>query len=345
MADQDTTESSQLIFLVEREDIPPFPKFYKLFYRDAAGKRPSFSDRLKAFSGPPMPKISIVKNLYNKFLKFQSFDEQMAATSAQMNQNIGSVHKAMHSASKTVKNYAISLQQANTALSEDMDPKKFRTLTQDMLEKTADMQVTNADLEQRLNKAQENMSAMQKALDEIQRQSVTDALTDIKNRKFFDQSITQAIAHATRSKHPLSLAMVDIDHFKNFNDTFGHQTGDQVIRLVAKTIQATSRDSDIACRYGGEEFVIILPNTDLQGATILANKMRCAIQETEILKSSKNKNLGKITASFGVAMLTPEDTEASLTNRADEALYSAKREGRNCVRSQNDLDEFPSKTA
>ena len=345
MSEQDSTKIPGDEFLVKREDIPPFAKFYKLFYKDAADKNPSFTQRLQAFTSAPMPKMAVVKKLYNKFLKFQVFDEQMAATSAQMNQNIGAVHKAMHSASTTTKSYATSLKQANLALSQHINPQSFKALTTQMLEKTADMQITNADLEQRLEEAQENMRAMQKTLEEIQRQSVTDALTDINNRKFFDQSINQAIAHANRKNDPLCLVMIDIDHFKNFNDTFGHQTGDQVIRLVAKTIQKTSRSSDIACRYGGEEFVVILPNTDLQGATILSNKVRQAIEEVELLKSSKNKTLGKITVSLGVAFLNASDDESSLISRADEALYVAKREGRNCVRTEDDITDSSASVA
>ncbi len=102
--------------------------------------------------------------------------------------------------------------------------------------------------------------------------------------------------------------LLDIDHFKKFNDTWGHQTGDQVLRLVAMTLKSNIKGKDIAARYGGEEFAAILPETDLEGAVIVADNIRKAIQAKELLKRSTNEKLGRMTASFGVAMYRPGDT-------------------------------------
>ncbi len=329
-ANEKNPPASQL----KRDEIPPFPQFYNLFYTSATDPKPSFAERAKSFMGQGMPKMVVIRSLYNKFLKFEAFDQRMATTSHEMGKNIGTVHKAIHSASKTANTYSNTLEQANSVLHKDLNRSQLQAVAQQMLEKTADMQTTNTELEQSLINARDNIENLQKSLEEIQKQSVTDSLTDINNRMFFDQSITHSMAQATRNNEPLSLVMVDIDHFKIFNDTFGHQTGDQVLRLVAKTIQKTTRDSDIACRYGGEEFIVILPDTDLEGAVILAEKIRLAIESAELLKKSKNKSLGKITASFGVSLLQEGDSEASLIERADMALYAAKRSGRNCVKSE-----------
>ena len=329
-AHENNPSTSQL----KRDEVPPFPQFYKLFYTDASNPKPSFSERIKSFLGHGIPKSAIVRSLYNKFLKFEAFDARMAETSEEMGKNIVCVHDAIHSARKTASNYSNTLEQASSALHKDLNCAQLQAVAHQMLEKTADMQITNTELEQSLLSAKEKIGNLQKSLEEIQKQSVTDALTDINNRKFFDQSITHAMAQAERNNEPLCLIMTDIDHFKQFNDTFGHQTGDQVLRLVAKTIQSTVRDSDIACRYGGEEFIIILPKTHLEGARTLANKIRVAIEETELLKNSKNRSLGKITASFGVSLLQENDSETTLIERADLALYAAKRNGRNCVEMQ-----------
>src|SRR5690606_9542416 len=136
------------------------------------------------------------------------------------------------------------------------------------------------------------------------------------NRKHFDEGILHAIADARQGEAPLSLLLLDIDHFKHFNDTWGHQTGDQVLRLVAMTLKSNIKGRDIAARYGGEEFAAILPDTDLKGAVILADNIRKAVQAKELLKRSTNEKLGRITASVGVAAFRPNDTASSLIERA-----------------------------
>ena len=145
------------------------------------------------------------------------------------------------------------------------------------------------------------------------------------------------MADAGKGNSPLCLMLLDIDHFKNFNDTYGHQTGDQVLRLVAMTLKSNIKGKDLAARYGGEEFVAILPETDLEGAIIVADNIRKAIQAKELLKRSTNEKLGRITASFGVAVFRPADTASTLIERADRCLYAAKHAGRNRVVSEIDL--------
>src|SRR6185369_5326591 len=155
-------------------------------------------------------------------------------------------------------------------------------------------------------------------------------------RKSFDDGMLKAFARAEEGT-PLCLMLLDIDHFKNFNDTWGHQTGDQVLRLVAMTLKSNIKGKDIAARYGGEEFAAILPETDLEGAVIVADNIRKAVQAKELLKRSTNEKLGRITASFGVAMFRRGDTVSTLIERADRCLYAAKHAGRNKVISESDL--------
>nr|WP_269467884.1 GGDEF domain-containing protein [Devosia ureilytica] len=173
-----------------------------------------------------------------------------------------------------------------------------------------------------------------------------DSLTKIANRKSFDEGLEDAIREADKSRGPLSLILLDIDHFKNFNDTYGHQTGDQVLRLVAMTLKSNIKGKDLAARYGGEEFVAVLPSTDLEGAVIVAENVRKAIQAKELLKRSTNEKLGRITASFGVATFNSSDNAMSFIERADRCLYAAKHAGRNRVVSETELveiDEIPAK--
>ena len=130
--------------------------------------------------------------------------------------------------------------------------------------------------------------------------------------------------------------MTDIDHFKAFNDNFGHLTGDQVLRLVAMSVKANVKGQDTAARYGGEEFAIILPNTVLRSAITVADHIRKAVMTKELMKRSTGEHLGRITISLGVATLRKGDTIASLIERADSCLYAAKRHGRNRVMCETD---------
>ena len=159
----------------------------------------------------------------------------------------------------------------------------------------------------------------------------------------------KTFAEASELGTPLCLMLLDIDHFKRFNDTWGHQTGDQVLRLVAMTLKSNIKGKDMAARYGGEEFAAILPETDLEGAMIVADNIRKAIQAKELLKRSTNEKLGRITASFGVAMYRPGDTPGVADRarrpvplcgqarrpqpRAQRERTSGRREDRRLVRS------------
>ena len=328
--------ANSALSLLKRGEVPPFPQFYELFYTYATGVNPSLNERINSILGDGVPKMEVVESLYNEFLKSEAVDERITAVSELMSKNIGSVHSAISSASETAKTYSGSLQLANTALNGDMDTAALKELTQQLLEKTANMQETNARLEKSLEHAREDVQGLQKNLEEVQRQSMTDSLTKIYNRKFFDQHISKSMTDAKETGKPLCLVMADIDHFKSFNDTFGHQTGDQVLRLVAMTMRSNTKGSDLACRYGGEEFVLILPDTSLEEAVMLSDKIRKAIQGKELLKRSTNEKLGRITSSFGVALMHPNDTDISLIERADAALYAAKRNGRNRVIAEND---------
>ena len=136
----------------------------------------------------------------------------------------------------------------------------------------------------------------------------------------------------------MSLLMTDIDHFKTFNDTFGHIPGDQVLRLVAQAVKQNVKGQDVAARYGGEEFAVVLPRTALRQAATVGEHIRRAVLGKELMKRSTGEHLGRITISIGVAALRSNDTVPALIGRADAALYAAKRSGRNRVVCETDAE-------
>jgi two-component system, cell cycle response regulator len=164
---------------------------------------------------------------------------------------------------------------------------------------------------------------------------LTDSLTGVYNRRYIDRRLLEEIARARRQSYPISFMYIDIDHFKRVNDTVGHQGGDEVLREVANRIKAELRLSDALARFGGEEFVVLLIDADLDAAMFVAERIRAGI-EASLIDLSHGVRLA-ITASLGVASLactqdgSPEETALELIAHADEALYQAKEGGRNKV--------------
>jgi diguanylate cyclase len=158
---------------------------------------------------------------------------------------------------------------------------------------------------------------------------MTDALTGIANRKHFDQALRAAATEAMEGGTPLSLAIIDIDHFKKFNDTYGHVMGDHALRLVARTLTDCIHRRDTAARFGGEEFAIVMPGTSGPAAAVLAERIRVSLASKRVIKRLTNETLGTITLSLGVATYEPGEPLRRLIQRADSALYLAKRTGRN----------------
>ena len=168
--------------------------------------------------------------------------------------------------------------------------------------------------------------------DEVIQLSYTDGMTDLHNYRYFEMRLKEEILRHTRNKQGVSLIILDVDHFKNYNDTLGHQAGDEVLRQLALILKDTVRENDIVARYGGEEFAVILPSVGKEGAIILAERLRARVSEA-IFADEAVQPLGKVTISIGTASLPLDaSTSSDLIYKADTALYAAKHAGRNCVR-------------
>lgn len=179
-----------------------------------------------------------------------------------------------------------------------------------------------------LNQLQKELQSKQKELQELNAQlqiiAAIDELTGLKNRRTFQQELAAKIFESTNTEQPLSLALLDIDHFKEVNDTYGHLMGDRVLQKLAQHLENACGEGNIAARYGGEEFALILPLMDGHGALIFAENIRSTIESAFLVETP-------ITISVGIATMEKGDTETTLQSRADQALYSSKNGGRNQV--------------
>jgi diguanylate cyclase len=182
-----------------------------------------------------------------------------------------------------------------------------------------------------LDKIRSNLAA-------AEQRSNTDALTGLANRHALEEFLRRAQMVAMESGRPLSMMMIDIDHFKKFNDTFGHQFGDQVIRLVATMLKNGLRGDDLAARYGGEELVGVLLGSELDRCREAAERIRQAIARRRVTRQATGEVLSSLAVSIGVAQFAPGETLTELIGRCDRALYAAKRGGRNRTVSEQELD-------
>ena len=187
----------------------------------------------------------------------------------------------------------------------------------------------------------ENLLTREHSNEGLLRFAFTDFLTGLKTRGFFEQQLELELKRAERKRQPLSLLMVDIDHFKRLNDNYGHHVGDQVLRDVSSLLMKDMREVDTVARYGGEEFVLVLPETNGPGAQLVAERLRNAVEQSRFFAGSA-RAVERLTISIGIAVCENEaNYKRDLIDRADRALYAAKDVGRNRVVLYSDVDDKP----
>jgi diguanylate cyclase len=206
------------------------------------------------------------------------------------------------------------------------------TLAQNLESQNQQAQATIEGMESEVNALQEKYRALEEELKKTQKLALTDALTELPNREAYNRKIHEEFKRSQRNGSKLSLAVVDVDHFKAFNDTYGHQVGDRVLKIIAKVLKQNLRQSDFVARFGGEEFVVVLPETSEEDAVTVLDKVREKLAST---KFKFKEDPVRLTASTGISEFRAEDTAELAFARADEALYQAKEAGRNCVKKAN----------
>lgn len=284
-------------------------------------------------SGQPFTEDSS-EQLYEKHMARGRLSGQVLVTGERIAKELNSVIAALSAAGRGAADYSGTLDRAATAIDRGLDSAGLRGLISDLAAATADMSARNHELTKRLETSSKEMDDMRHTLSRVRLEAMSDGLTGLANRKMFDETLQSRIQEAAALKTPLCLLMCDIDHFKRFNDTWGHQTGDQIIRFVAATLRKAALGDSLAARYGGEEFALVLPRMDTEAARTLAEGFRKAVESKALVRKSTGDDLGKITISIGLAEFRADDTPCSLLERADACLYASKRAGRNRVTTE-----------
>ena len=313
-------------------DLLPTPRNYEIWYAYTLySNRALNKDVDELLAGRGMPAEADLERLHDTYFGPGRALGKLETIGSGLSAQLGDVVELITGSLGSSSAYSDKLNCASRDLTVSVDAAAIRSTVQTLVAATLEMRQDGQRLKARLDGAMQEISDLQQGLQAIRMESRIDALTELGNRKQFDETIDAAIRGASQRAEPLSLLMIDIDHFKSFNDTHGHATGDQVLRLVATSLKQNIRGQDMAARYGGEEFAIVLPDTTLKQAVAAADNLRRAVMAKELKKRSTGEIIGRITISIGVASLLEIDTKESFIERADNFLYAAKRNGRNRV--------------
>jgi diguanylate cyclase len=257
--------------------------------------------------------------------------KNLRAAGLQLESEAATILKLIHSYVHASEGYSNTLAQAHKNLPAMAAAEPVRIIVKYLMDENEKMQRDAADLKTKLEWSKSQIATLRSNLAEAEEIGMSDALTAVGNRRSFDVNLAKEIADARANETDLCLVMGDIDHFKRINDTFGHLVGDEILKMFARLLTASVTERDTVARYGGEEFVIILPETNLEDAKAVTERIRSELENKKLAINKSGEQLGTVTASFGIAELTANDTGAKLIERTDDSLYEAKRTGRNRV--------------
>jgi diguanylate cyclase len=318
-------------------DVPPSPSNYAVWFAYVAGTLPELKrtiDILLSNKQSFTPERNA--ELYSRYCDSPAQVNLLQESGGRLLYIVDQVRKHLTSAAGDATSFGRTLDDFSTAIG-DQGEDEVRVLISDLVVETQKVAQRNRALEERLSRTSGEVSELKQSLETSQREALTDGLTGIPNRKSFDTHLREAARDAMENDEHLSLILADIDHFKRFNDAYGHQIGDQVLRLVARSLTDSVKGRDTPARYGGEEFAIILPQTKLPAALVVAEQIRVTLMRRRLVGQNSRDSYGNVTLSFGAAQFRPGEPLADFLRRADAALYLAKRQGRNRVATEEML--------
>ncbi|WP_374655255.1 GGDEF domain-containing protein [Phenylobacterium sp.] len=275
---------------------------------------------------------TLADELAATYLPKAKLNDQIRDAGDALTKELDAVSRAIDTAQKSSEAYGQTLAGASRTLAQT-EGVDLKAMVSTLIDATKRVQRENKALEKRLSESTSQVAKLREHLEQVRRDATTDGLTNLANRKAFDEELERACTDALEEGQNLTLAVIDIDHFKTFNDTWGHQTGDQVIRYVASVIGRVGAPPRFAARYGGEEFALIFPRETAAAAVAVLEEIREEVSSRMLKRRSTNDDLGAITVSAGLAELHRGESAHALMERADSALYVSKRSGRNRVTS------------
>jgi diguanylate cyclase len=335
LGDEGRDLAHKALELMAQFDVPPTPENYSVWVSFASDANTELCENLrKHIDSGTLFTAELNTKLFEQYFQWAAVQNAILESGGIMTRELGNVQDSLNAATKDTAAYGATLAGAQGQLGDASDTAGVKTMVETLVSATARMQRRSAELENKLQATSQEVTQLRSNLEKVREEAMTDALTGVANRKRFDETLRRAQSESDAKNTPLSLVLCDIDFFKRFNDTWGHQTGDQIIRFVAGCMTRHASDTHLVARYGGEEFGIIMPNTTADEAFRIAELTRKTVASKKLLRKSTNEDLGKITVSMGIAEYVSGEAVEEFIERSDTNLYKSKADGRNRTSSE-----------
>ena len=330
------TVADRAMRLMSQQSVPATPANFAVWFDYAMGTSAALRKTIDILIGNKRKfDSSINLELFTTFVNPQSDIGTSGDYPEQLHNLMSSAREFLTAAITDNRSQIETLGEVSSQVKSNSDP---RPIIEKLVNELTKANTRASALESNFHATTQELDKIRDSLKVAEQRSNTDALTGLANRHSMDEFFRSAQITAMEKGEALSIFMIDIDHFKKFNDTYGHQVGDQVLKLVARLLQENVREGDLAARYGGEELMAVLPGADLEVCADVAERIRRRISEARLTRRTTGKEISSITVSIGVAQFRMAESAEAMIERCDRGLYQAKRLGRNRTVTENDLE-------
>ncbi len=313
--------------LARHHGLPPVPKVFEVLFDVTQKSNASLLQEFEAVAGSGEPVTeSFVLRLYDEHCSAEAKQLNISNIEQTLSSEISNIFTSIASGMESGNVFSGKLKESIRDLSTMRTKEELREAARSLFKSNQTALASATELNQKLENSKAQIEQMRSQLDKLKENALTDHLTGVLNRRAFDDAIKEETGKA--GAKPLALVILDIDHFKSVNDTWGHATGDNVLRLLGQLLRKSIKGQDKPARLGGEEFALILPNTDLNGAKAVTEHIRETFKNFDWIHQESGDSMGTITISAGAALFQPGESVESLYERADKQLYQAKETGR-----------------
>lgn len=329
-AKQSTAILKQVIQFIGQNRLAAIPVNYTVLYEFFSDAHPLLNQSLnEAISNKTIITDELMQQWFDTFLMGQDLIE-LSQSQSELHRIANQLTAITAQAEGDVSKFDSSLTECKNELRETTDNTSLTSVVSMLMNSTSLMQLAMEQMNEQILASKQEISSLQERLDIATVEAITDPLTGLLNRKGLEIGIKRALSDQVQSACCPCLLILDIDHFKVINDTYGHAIGDRAIKLVADTLKNQIKGKDTASRYGGEEFAVLLPQTEIKNAWTVAENIRRSIEAIKIKRVGDDTELCRMTISIGLAEYQPSMSIADFIEKADIALYQSKNAGRNC---------------